>query len=260
MSSTPEYSRDIEPMIGGFEDNFYMQTIQNIRKFKGNSGGGSGTKKTINIRANANQWKDVATIYRSIGTTGLARDSYGASDVITYKQAAPRNNLQEVKMANDGENVYLYIRSEKAITAYDGKSSNWMNILIGTGSVGSKGWEGYEYVVNRSPKNTGKTSVEKLDASGKASSAGTAEYTVDGNVMAGENSPERAGRKRQKGPVYQGGRQRGKAHRYDELLQQRQISAPGPCQLSVRGEMTAPARLPAGGGPADAVEQKRNEL
>lgn len=178
-----EYSRDIEPMIGGFEDNFYMQTIQNIRKFKGNSGGGSGTKKTIDIRANANQWKDVATIYRSIGTTGLARDSYGASDVITYKQDAPRNNLQEVKMANDGENVYLYIRSEKAITAYDGKSSNWMNILIGTGSVGSKGWEGYEYIVNRSPKNTGKTSVEKLDASGKTSSAGTAEYTVDGNVM-----------------------------------------------------------------------------
>lgn len=66
-----EYSRDIEPMIGGFEDNFYMQTIQNIRKFKGNSGGGSGTKKTIDIRANANQWKDVATVYRSIAPPAL---------------------------------------------------------------------------------------------------------------------------------------------------------------------------------------------
>ena len=29
-----EYSRDLEPMKGGYGDNYYMQTIQNIRKWK----------------------------------------------------------------------------------------------------------------------------------------------------------------------------------------------------------------------------------
>ena len=46
-----------------------------------------------------------------------------------------------------------------------------------------KGWEGYEYVINRSPKKDGKTSVDKLSSNGKGTSVGSAEYTIDGNVM-----------------------------------------------------------------------------
>lgn len=184
-----EFSRDIEPMKGGHGDNFYIQTILNVRKFKEVTGTLAGTKTTIDINKSANQWKNIATVYRSIGTSNIARDSYGAGYLedgetpLVYKQAAARNNLQEIKAANDGENLYLYIRSEKAITEYDGKSSNWMNIFIGTGSVSQKGWKGYEYVINRSPKADGKTTVEKLSADGKGTSVGTAEYTVDGNVM-----------------------------------------------------------------------------
>lgn len=178
-----EYSRDIEPMKGGFGDNFYMQTLQNTRKFKGVSGTTAGQNKTIDIYKSANQWKDVTSIYRSTGKTNMKRDSYGASDVVYYKQDAARNNLLEAKMANDGSNLYLYIRTEKAITDYDGKSDNWMNILIGTGNVSKKGWEGYEYVINRSPKKDGTTSVDKLNANGKGTSVGSAEYTIDGNVM-----------------------------------------------------------------------------
>ena len=30
-----EYSRDIEPMSGGYFDNYYLQLCQNIRRFKG---------------------------------------------------------------------------------------------------------------------------------------------------------------------------------------------------------------------------------
>lgn len=178
-----EYSRDIEPMKGGFGDNFYMQTLQNTRKFKGVSGSTAGQNKTIDIYKSANQWKDVTSIYRSTGKTNMKRDSYGSSDVVYYKQDAVRNNLLEAKMANDGSNLYLYIRTEKAITDYDGKSDNWMNILIGTGSISKKGWEGYEYVINRSPQKNGKTSVDKLSSNGKGTSVGSAEYTIDGNVM-----------------------------------------------------------------------------
>ncbi len=178
-----EYSRDIEPMKGGFGDNFYMQTLQNTRKFKGVSGSTVGQNKTIDVYKSADQWKNITSIYRSTGKTNMKRDSYGASDVVYYKQDAARNNLLEAKMANDSSNLYLYIRTEKAITDYDGKSNNWMNILIGTGSVSQKGWEGYEYVINRSPKKDGKTSVDKLSSNGKGTSVGSAEYTIDGNVM-----------------------------------------------------------------------------
>ncbi len=178
-----EYSRDIEPMKGGFGDNFYMQTIQNIRKFKGVDGKAAGTKKTIDINKSADQWKDVSTVWRSIGTAAPARDSLGLCDETRYTQAAARNNLQEIKAANDGSNLYLYIRTEKAITDYDGKSENWMNVFVGTGTIAQKGWNGFEFVIGRKPQKNGTTSVEKLDANGKGTSVGTAQYTVDGNVM-----------------------------------------------------------------------------
>lgn len=32
---TKEYSRDIEPMVGGYEDAFYLQLIANIHRYKG---------------------------------------------------------------------------------------------------------------------------------------------------------------------------------------------------------------------------------
>ena len=129
------------------------------------------------------QWKNVKNVYRTIGSTNYGRDNAGGAGNLYYKQAAPRNNIQEVRVANDKNNLYFYVRCENNITAYDGKE-NWMNLFIGTGSPSLKGWEGYEYVINRNPDpKTGKTKVLKLKSNGTGTVSGTASYRVDGKVM-----------------------------------------------------------------------------
>jgi hypothetical protein len=58
-----------------------------------------------------------------------------------------------------------------------------MNLFIGTGVPTLQGWEGYNYVVNRTPGSDGKTTIEKLDSTGSGTKTGEADYLVTGNVM-----------------------------------------------------------------------------
>lgn len=177
-----EYSRDIEPMSGGYEDAFYIQLIQNIRKYKGvSSTVKADPAKTINVNSGVDQWSGVETIYRDVGKANYSRNEYSATVSLKYTQAAPRNNIQEVKVAHDSNNLYFLISCENTITAYDGKQ-NWMNIFLSAGNPSLRGWEGYDYAINRNPKN-GKTSIEKLKSDFSGTSAGEAEYTISGRYM-----------------------------------------------------------------------------
>ena len=181
-----EFSRDIEPMVGGYEDAYYIQTITNIRKYAYESLDGKiakTVKKVIDVNGAATQWDDVNAVYRRIGTDDGRRNAKDACKQNWYKQDPARNNLVEVRVTVDSENVYFYIKATEDIVLSD--DANWMNIFIGKGSTPNSrnGWEGYEYVINRSREN-GKATIEKLNAdyTGKTLAA-KAEYSVQGNVM-----------------------------------------------------------------------------
>ena len=178
-----EYSRDCEMMRGGYNDAFYVQLMSNMRKYKGTEPENiaPSVAKTIDVTADAAQWSDVNAVYRDIGAANYERNSYGAAKNLKYQMAEARNNLQEIRVTRDAENIYFYIRSDKDITANDG-AGNWMNVFIGLGTPELKGWEGYEYVINRSVTGT-EGSIEKLSADGSGSETGKAEVTVQGAVM-----------------------------------------------------------------------------
>ena len=180
-----EYSNDIEPMMGGYNDAFYLQLIQNIRKYKGITGSApTPIMKTINIHGDTTQWNDVTNIYRNIGSDNYGRNSIGFSyNSPTYSLPTPQNNLREIKVTNDAGDIYFYIKAENNITAYASGQTNWMNLFIGTNEVSLQGWEGYNFVVNRTPNVSGTTSIEKLDSTGNGINAGYAEYAVSGNIM-----------------------------------------------------------------------------
>lgn len=178
-AASMEFSRDIEMMKGGYEDSFYIQLIKNVRAYKGTAAGQKAVGKTIDISGNISQWEDVLNIYRAIGKENFGRDSTDCSGKTPYVMEAPRNNLQEIKAAHDKDYLYFYIRSEKAIT---GKGSNWMNIFIGTGSPSQKGWQGYEYVINRSVDGS-KGSIEKLSSDFKGKNTGWAELKLSGEIL-----------------------------------------------------------------------------
>ena len=180
-----EYSNDTEPMMGGYKDAFFFQLIQNIRKYKGISGTmPAPAMKTINIYNDTSQWNDITNIYRNIGSLNYGRNSAGfAVNGPTYTLPVPNNNLQEIKVTNDADNIYFYIRSENNITAYVSGQTNWMNLFIGTNQLSRQGWEGYSYIINREPNVNGTTSIEKLDSTGNGVNVGSIEYTINNNIL-----------------------------------------------------------------------------
>ena len=180
-----EYSRDAEPMKGGYEDAYYIQMMYYIRQFKYNAAEGmiaDTIRKTIDVNASPDQWNDVNAVYRRIGTDNGSRNSVGGAPTVRYQQDAVRNNITEVRVTNDEANLYFYIKCDSDIAVTD--DANWMNLFIGTGTSPTvKGWESYEFVVNRS-RNGSQAAIETLnaDCTGTALEA-VATYSVQGNVM-----------------------------------------------------------------------------
>ena len=176
-----EFSADIEMMKGGYGDLYYQMLAKNIRAYKGTAAGATGyVSKTININGSASQWDNVNAVFRDIGVTNYGRNYINAAGTETYVQSAPRNNIQEVRVTKDSSYLYFYIRCSNDITSPS--DSRWMNIFIGTGTPSSKGWQGYEYVVNRSV-NGSVSNVEKLNANFTGSVTGQAQISQNGSVL-----------------------------------------------------------------------------
>lgn len=179
-----EYSRDIEMMKGGYNDAFYIQLIQNVRKYKGTSIDRRAigfSEMTVDINGDISVWDSVQEVYRDIGTENYGRDSVGVTNSLRYKMDPPRNNLQTVKITSDSNYLYFYIEASENITENDG-AGNWMNVFITPGSVRETGWVCYDYVLNRTVSgNTG--SVEKLNSDGTGTPVGECQINIRGNVM-----------------------------------------------------------------------------
>jgi hypothetical protein len=187
-----EYSRDIEPMKGGYEDAFYIQMIQNIRRYKGvEASNETVRKKTINIGAGAAQWNDVPAIGVNIHTKAFGRDAYGAATAIRYSQASPSNHITDVKVTHDDKNIYFFIRCRDQFSANSGRS-NWLNILIGTGEPRLKNWESYEYLIGETFTGDN-VSVGKLNSDFKTTNTGNARFIQNENVIQIECAREMLG-------------------------------------------------------------------
>lgn len=164
-----EYSRDIEPMKGGYQDAFYLQLIANIRRYKGVKAKQPepNKPKKIDINGSVTQWNDVSYIARNGDHAFIVRDAFGGSKTVRYTQAAPVNKLVEIRVAHDRDHIYLYLKGKSNFNDYDGGAS-WMNVFVGTGEPSRKGWEGYEYVIGRQVENN-EVTIEKLEEGFKTS-------------------------------------------------------------------------------------------
>lgn len=80
-----EFSRDIEPMKGGFADTYFYQMAAFIRRYKGvRKPPAAGPGKTIHIGGDFSDWTDVQPEYRDdIGDTA-PRDHPGWNNVTRY--------------------------------------------------------------------------------------------------------------------------------------------------------------------------------
>ncbi len=177
---SPEYSRDGEPMKlrdgEGFGDNYYYQMVSYIRRFKGLSGA-SATVNGGDMRGEMSDgWDQVSPAFTDVvGDTDLRSElSFGAE--FRYVNGSARNDLDTAKVSQDATHIHFYISTATPLITVD--DSYWMNLYIDADRDPSTGWEGFDYMLNRS--RTDKTvSVERFtDGRWEFTTVGEAEYTL----------------------------------------------------------------------------------
>ena len=179
---TLDYSLSIEMAKGAYEDNYYMQSAMNIRDYKFTGDAPAYEAQTIDINGSYAQWYITEGVYRQIGKDAYRRMSSSVDGSITYRTTLPDNNIQEIRVAHDKNNLYFMLRTEKDITSRKDGELSWMNLFIGAGKPALEGWEGYEYVLNRSGSENS-ADIVKLNADFTGEIAGQADMKIDGNRM-----------------------------------------------------------------------------
>jgi hypothetical protein len=160
-----EFNRTIQPMKGGYTDNYYMQMAQNIRRFKGVRPIPETTGlHPIRIDGSFADWAGVEIEYRdTIGDTfHRDNDGYGG---LHYTNDSGRNDIITSKVAVDSSNVCFYAETSGPLTPHTG--TNWMLLLIDADQDPNTGWYGYDYLVNQDVVSE-KTSTIKRYTSGAA--------------------------------------------------------------------------------------------
>lgn len=176
-------SRDIEPMSGGYNDAFYLQLIQNVRRYKGiTKKETKAVKSTIDINGDISSWDNIKNVYRNISKTAYGRNAFDFANKTKLKLDAPKNFIEEIRMTNDSESIYVLIKTEQNIVL-DTQSKNSLNLFIGVGDVSNQGWNSYSYVINRSPNAEGKTSLEKISSDFSVLSQTNVDYYIKENYI-----------------------------------------------------------------------------
>lgn len=127
-----EYSRDIEPMKGGYFDNYFLQLISYIRKYKGTAPCvTAGQGETVN--------------YRDFPCGAFARDNNGYST--HYKDDSGRNEITGATVTDNGDSLIFTAETGSAIEKYD-FHSNWMTLYIDIDGSPLPSFYGYNYIAN----------------------------------------------------------------------------------------------------------------
>lgn len=144
--ASPEYSRDIEPTrTGGIKDHYYMQLVNNIRRFKGIEPN-PPLSAPVTIR-DFRDWQEVYPAYTDYTGDTRPRDHPGAQSepATVYTNYTGRNDFHTLKVARDGKHIYFYAKTVADITPDTG--NNWMRLYLDTDRDHRTGWNGYDYRV-----------------------------------------------------------------------------------------------------------------
>lgn len=154
-----EFSRDIMPMKGGFGDNYYMQLVENIRRYKGVRpipiAHGFHTVPLGDFGA----WQDIAPDFLNFIGNTMHRDWPGWGTHY-YVDNSGRNDIIEAKVACDAKCIYFYARTREKLSPYS--DPNWMQLLIDSDQNPKTGWHGYDFIVNRKVLSPTVTTIQSL--------------------------------------------------------------------------------------------------
>ena len=154
-----EFSRDADPMKGGYTDNYYLQMVANIRRYKGaRPVPRAGAARAIAIDGDFAPWRAISPEFRdSIGDTAHRDfDGWGATH---YTNATGRNDITLAKVARDAQNVTFYAKTAAPLTPRT--DARWMMLFIDADQNSRTGWHGYDLRVNAQGGDPKTASVER---------------------------------------------------------------------------------------------------
>ncbi|MED5020820.1 hypothetical protein P9847_26515 [Paenibacillus chibensis] len=181
--ATLNFSRDIEPMKGGYGDLYYMQMIGYIRRFKGMAElQGCSHKLDASLWSGHgfSAWKEVQQPYRDVEGNTLPRrhPGYGRYN---YAHDTGRNDLVRFKAAHTDESLCFYAQTKDPVTPFTGR--HWMMMLLRLEGQPDSGWEGYHYIVNRCVKDASTTLLERSTGGWNWEPVAEIRYEVRGNEL-----------------------------------------------------------------------------
>lgn len=149
-----EYSRDLEMMRGGYFDNYFMQLIENVRRYKGVADTPVFGRLPVPDGAAVGCFCESDAVYDSFDDGDFARHAEGSGCV--YDNRTQRNAIRKIKVKHDGEYLCFLLRTKQPVTPYDGTGS-WMRLYLNT-----TGGQGYQFVLNTHPAPDGTTTLARV--------------------------------------------------------------------------------------------------
>ncbi|MBQ4202946.1 MAG: hypothetical protein II655_04525 [Thermoguttaceae bacterium] len=178
-----EFNRTIQPMKGGYTDNYYMQTVNNIRRYKGVrpnpvakgfvSNAGKDAKDALGV------WDSIEVEFRDAVGDTAHRDApgYGGEH---YVDTTGRNDIVTCKVGVDADNLYFLAETKDAWTP--STDPNWALLFINADQDYSNGWYGYDFLINKNVVDGSKTTLCKWDGK-EWQEIGKLDYAVKDNRL-----------------------------------------------------------------------------
>ena len=175
-----EFNRCIQPMKGGYTDNYYMQMAQNIRKYKGirqiptNKG-----MHLITIDGAFDDWAAITHEFRDTRGDIFHRDAIGYAGE-HYVNNSGRNDIITSKVAVDEQNISFWVETADPLTPHS--DPHWMMLFIDVDNNSSTGWYGYDYAINYEVKSDRLTTLMRYNGK-KWVKAADIPYRYNGNQL-----------------------------------------------------------------------------
>ena len=180
----PNTSRDAEPMNGLFGDNYYMQLMDYIRKYKGVADRVNvGENIEIDITGSFDQWDNPAITakYTDYANDTVNRSCKGFGN-IKYTDETGRNDFVSIKTAKNADTLYFYAECSENITS--STDDNWMTLFINSGVEGNSLWaNNFDFAVNLEKPSGNEVVISKYNSDGSWTKVGTGKMKVEGTKI-----------------------------------------------------------------------------
>lgn len=177
-----EFNRTISPMKGGYTDNYYMQMISNIRRYKGvRQAPVAMSTHSMPDPTDWNAWNSVQEEYYD--TFGdVAHRDYNGYGKTHYTNTSGRNDILTAKVAVDGDKLRFLVTTAENLTPYT--DPNWMMLFINADRDFATGWHGFDFIINRTVNSESVTTLQAYNSeTAQWETVSTLPYTADANKL-----------------------------------------------------------------------------